>query len=265
MNAPTDDDRPFGRGPQGRWYQRSDGSEDHRRIKRLRRDLIEARPDGAEAPGEALSLVVSGSGEGIDSLPLVSGNLGNDVSRGPEAVNSQTLPPLPRHPVGAIADEAGAQKRSGLRIAEGLRNLEAVPVVGYGVFGVAAIPGIAGEKGCIAQVFLSLPAVRAGTAGPSEPGYPHPVADPETGDPLADLRDGPDDFMTENEGKLGLASSPSTICRSVRQTPHTPTLIKSSSGEGIGTGIVRISRGRPGSWNTMARIFSAISISFLRR
>ena len=37
---------------------------------------------------------------------------------------------------------------------------------------------------------------------------------------------------------FGAVNSPSTICRSVRQTPHTDTAIRTSPGPGVGIGLV---------------------------
>src|SRR5829696_957359 len=48
-------------------------------------------PLGAKLPGELLRLLVVRAGEGEDAPALVHGDLGHDVGRGPEAVETEPL------------------------------------------------------------------------------------------------------------------------------------------------------------------------------
>lgn len=74
-----------------------------------------ARPFAAQLPGEGLSGRVSGLGEGEDSPTLPQGDLSQHMRRGTKAVEAQAGG-IPRHLVGAITNEAGAQQRSGLDV-----------------------------------------------------------------------------------------------------------------------------------------------------
>ncbi len=51
---------------------------------------------------------------------------------------------------------------------------------------------------------------------------------------------------------MGSVKSPSTMCRSVRQTPQARTRMSTCSGPGRGAGTSRYLSGRPGASNTMA-------------
>src|SRR5262249_15939882 len=62
-------------------------------------------------------------------------------------------------------------------------------------------------------------------------------------------------------GSLGCGNSPSTTCRSVRQTPQADTATRISPAPGCGTGRSRMTRGWPGRSRTMARI-AFIDITF---
>src|SRR6185437_8985817 len=62
-------------------------------------------------------------------------------------------------------------------------------------------------------------------------------------------------------GSLGLASSPSTTCRSVRHTPQASTLMRTCPGPGAGSGRFSIVSRSWGQWRTMARMETAVRSS----
>ena len=70
----------------------------------------------------------------------------------------------------------GAQQRGRLRVAIRGGQGKAVPVVGDGVVRIAAVNGVAGEEGVVAEVFMPGLAGAAVAAGVAQPGYADPVA-----------------------------------------------------------------------------------------
>ena len=98
-----------GYGPQRRRHQAPHRGEDDGGVERLwRRGLRPARPLDAERAGEPLGILISRSGEGEYAPSLVARDLGHDVRRRAEAV--QTEPHgVARRDQGAVPDEAGAQ------------------------------------------------------------------------------------------------------------------------------------------------------------
>ena len=73
------------------------------------------------------------------------------------------------HAQAAESDDAGAQQRRGFEIIEsrGQRNREVR--ARHGILGVAAVHGVSGEGGRIAQVFFAAAAVLAGSVDPGHP------------------------------------------------------------------------------------------------
>ena len=105
--------------------QRTDGREDDRSVEFLRRLLARsAGPCASERAGEGLRLTVAVASEGEHAPALPSGDLGDDVGGGSEAVKAEPLASagdLQR----AIADQSGAQQRRGLDIVELVGNAQA--------------------------------------------------------------------------------------------------------------------------------------------
>jgi hypothetical protein len=87
----------------------------------------------------------------------------------------------------------------------------------------------------LAQIFSARFAEATLTAGVMQPGDADPLAYFDLLDARADLLDDPDDLMTSN--------SPSTTCRSVRQTPQAVTRTSNSSSPGDGAATSRNSSG----------------------
>ena len=84
------------------------------------------------------------------------------------------------------------------------REGEGVALVGHGVFGVAAVEGIAGELRRVAEVLPAPAAVAAPAAGVAQPGHADAVADPEFFDPRAHRGHGADDLVADDQGQFGL-------------------------------------------------------------
>ncbi len=82
-----------------------------------------------------------------------------------------------------------------------------------------------------------------------------PIAKPVTPSPIAAMR--PTISWPGTTGSLGFGSSPSTTCRSVRQTPQAATSTTISSAAGSGSGRSRMTSGRRGSSSTIARMTAA--------
>src|SRR5581483_8405724 len=110
----------------------------------------------------------------------------------------------------------GTQERRRLRVGVPVGDGEAVPLVGHGVLGVAAVERVTGKLRVVAKVLAAGPAVRADAVGRPEPRHADPGAGTTAG--------------------LGCGRSPSTTCRSVRQTPQARTRSRSWPGPGSGTG-----------------------------
>src|SRR6266542_2284940 len=64
----------------------------------------------------------------------------------------------------------------------------------------------------------------------------------------------PTTWCPSTSGSFGSGSSPSAMCRSVRQTPQAETSTSTSPGPGSGSGSSASCRGRPGALRTIARI-----------
>ena len=73
------------------------------------------------------------------------------MRRGAEPVEAQALG-VAGHPQRAIADQPAAQQRRRLEVVEVVGQVQAVPRVGHGALGVAAVDVAAGEAGPHAQV-----------------------------------------------------------------------------------------------------------------
>src|SRR5579883_355961 len=81
-----------------------------------------------------------------------------------------------------------------------------------------------------------------------------PSSSPVTPEPIASIR--PTISCPGMTGSLGLDNSPSTTCKSVRQTPQAPTLILISPAPGCGSGRSSSMSGVQISFKTIARMTS---------
>ena len=256
---------PFRHRFQRQRYQLSGGSEDDGGVQPLRRrGGGVARPLRPHLPGELLGGGVARPGEGEDPPALVPGHLRDDVRRRAVAVEPQPLR-VTGHGERPVADEPGAQERRGLRHRVPGRDGKGVAVVGHRVLGEAPVDVVAGELGVVAQVLPAAPAVRTGAVGPAQPGHAHQVADRAsavTSGPV--LSTTPTIWWPMISGRLCGGSSPSTMWRSVRQTPHACTLIRTCPGPGSGTGTSARRSGPPVASKSMARISSLLRASWAR-
>jgi hypothetical protein len=89
------------------------------------------------------------AGEGEDASALVCCDLGHDVGRGPEAVETESLG-IAGEAQRAVSDQAGAQQRSSLQVGETLGDRKAETTVGQSIFGIAAVDLVPRELGVLA-------------------------------------------------------------------------------------------------------------------
>ena len=132
----------------------------------------------------------------------MDGNLGNNVGGCAEPVDAE-MPDIPaHHAVRPVPYQPGAQQGGRLRVTVRGGQGKAVPVVGDGVVRIAAVNGVAGEEGVVAEVFMPGFAGAAMAAGVAQPGYADPVPGAERDCRAACLDDGADDLMAGDEGQL---------------------------------------------------------------
>src|SRR5213078_4498911 len=124
---------------------------------------------------------VAGAREGEHTPSLVARHLRYEVARGSEPVDAEPLRGA-RRGERAVADEAGAQERRRLRVAQPLGQGEPERRVREDAVGVAAVEGVAGERGAVAEVLAAGAAVGTFAAGPAEPRDADAVAGAEAGD-----------------------------------------------------------------------------------
>ncbi len=218
-------------GGERRRHQCADRREDDGGVQRLRRRASEPPAHcRAEAPGRTPARPVAGPGEGEHSPALVARHLGNDVRRRAEAVDAEAFA-SPAMPQAAVADQPGAQQRRRLDVAiRGER--EAIALVGDGELGVAAVELVAGEAGAVAQILAAVAAIRHTPQVQPSQGTPTRSPTCEASAALALVDDGPTISWPGTSGSFGSGSSPSTTCRSVRQTAQAPTAISTCPGPG---------------------------------
>ena len=161
------------------------------------------RRGAAERQGEGLRFGVAGAGEGVDAAALPDRDLGEDVGGGAEAVEAEHRR-LAGQLERAVADQAGAEQRRRLDVAERVGKGEGVAGVGDAVGGEAAVAGEAGEQGIVAEILAALAAIGAMAAGPAEPGNADPVADAEALRALAQRRDPADDLVAGHDRQRAL-------------------------------------------------------------
>ncbi len=116
-----------------------------------------------------LGLGVARTGQSVHIPPLPTRHLCDDMSRRAKTVDAE-FAAVASHHQGAPADQAGAEQRCKLRVLAVFTERKAVTRVCHQVGGKAAVPRITGEQWIIAEIFLTLPAIRAVPAGRPEPG-----------------------------------------------------------------------------------------------
>ena len=205
-----------------------------------------AGPLGAELAREALRRVVAGAREREHAPALVAGDLADDVRGGAEAVEAEPLG-VAGHPQRAVADQPGAQQRRGLEVRVAVGDREAEARVGDRVLGEAAVEVAAGEARAVAQVLAAGAAVAARAAGPAQPRHADALARPGARCRRSGAR--------ARRGGGCRRSSPSTTCRSVRQTPQACTRISTLAVGRARAPAARPRRsGGPGASSTIARM-----------
>ncbi len=98
--------------------------------------------------------------------------------------------------------------------------------------GKAAVSRIAGEERIVAEVLPIGDAVGTAAAGAPQPWNADACAERSMGDPIPDCLDDTDNLVPGTMGSFGLGSSPSTTCKSVRQTAQASTRTKTSPDPG---------------------------------
>ena len=103
------------------------------------------------------------------ALPRMQ-HFNRQVRRRSEAEQSDTLAGLHfRHAQAAKADDPSAQQRSGAQIVERAGKREDEVGARDSILGVAAVHGVSGECGCVAEVFLVMTAIPASAVGAADP------------------------------------------------------------------------------------------------
>src|SRR4030095_5583533 len=145
------------------------------------------------------------AGEGINVNAPMARGVDCDVRRGAESVYAQTFTGRRAgnagQPQRAKADDARAEQRRGLFVAEGFRNRVDEISRGDGVFGVTAVDQPSGERGVLAKVLFAFTAVFAHPASLMQPRDTHAVADLESRHSRPNLLDASDDLMAGNNGQ----------------------------------------------------------------
>src|SRR5262245_59362855 len=123
------------------------------------------------------------TGESVNVNAPMTRDLDRDVRRRAESVYAQTFAGRwagnARQPQRAKADDARAEQRRGLFVAEGFRNRVDEISRGDDVFGVTAVDQPSGERGVLAKVLFAFTAVFAYAASLMQSRDTHTVADLE--------------------------------------------------------------------------------------
>jgi hypothetical protein len=122
------------------------------------------------------------------------------VGGSPEAVDAEPAARLHLGELeGAIADDAGAQQRRRLGVAEHGRERVREALVDDRVVGESAVGVIAGELGALAKVLAARAARLARAARGAKPGDADAVSGPEAVRVRTGTLDAPDDLMTRHD------------------------------------------------------------------
>src|SRR5262245_44753853 len=154
-------------------------------------------------PGKGLRGRVAWACEGVDAAPLELGDLGEDVGRGPKAVDAQSGRRT-GHAQGPVADQPGAEQWRGRGVRVGLRQRKTVVRVGHRVLGVSSVDLVARKARRVAKVFLAVLAIAAATAGMPQPGDADTIARAERTHSGTNGFDAADNFMAGYDGQLRL-------------------------------------------------------------
>ncbi len=131
-----------------------------------------AGPHGAKF--ERKLLVLCAAGAGIDFGSPVARYLNGDVRGRAKPVEGETLAALDaRKSQRTKSDNSGAEKRRGLIVAKGFGNRIDKLLGSDGVFGVAAVHGVAGESRMVAKIFFAGAAIFASLIGAVQPRNSH--------------------------------------------------------------------------------------------
>ena len=214
--------------------------EDDRRVERLGRRLVRAAgPDGAERARERLRRHVARTGEGEDPPSLPARDLRDDMRRRRRSRRGPDVLAFAGH------DRASAS-RSGRRTAAARARRrrraspsgKAIARIGDVVGGEAAVARVAGEERRSQRFSRPRAAVAATPQVCPSQRNADPLAEldsPSTPRPTASTR--PTISWPGNDRQCGSGSSPSTTCRSVRQTPQASTRTTNSRGPVPGRGV----------------------------
>lgn len=198
MNPAANDGSTLYDCPQRHGNERAGRGENDGRVEHPGRRLAGGtRPDCPEIASELLRLDVSGPCERIDLTTLEKRNLGDDVSRRSETVDTEPSS-VPGHNQRAITDETCAQKRCCLGVRITFRDREAITLIGDGVFRVAAVERVTRKSRVVAEVFSSRAAIPALATRPSKPGSANSLTDTETVGARPDAIDEADNFVSRD-------------------------------------------------------------------
>ncbi len=156
-----------------------------------------ADPGCSEGLG-LLAVVFAASGDEDFAVPVAE-DFDGLRGGGSEAEEAYALAGLrARYAQAAEADDAGAEERGDVGVVEGGGQGEDEVGADEGVFGVAAVDGVAGEGGVVAEVFFVAEAEGAGAVDAADPGDADAGVCGEFGGGAFD--DFADDLMAEGEG-----------------------------------------------------------------
>src|SRR5262245_21355462 len=145
------------------------------------------------------------AGEDVNVNAPMARDLDCDVRRRAESIYAQTFAGRragnARQPQRAKADDARAEQRRGLFVAESFRNRIDEISRSDDEFGVTAVDQPSSERGVLAKVLFAFTAELAHAASLMQPRDTHAVADLESRHARPDLLDAPDDLMAGNNGQ----------------------------------------------------------------
>src|SRR5215469_8857528 len=142
--------------------------------------------------------MVAGACEREDSPPLMASDLRDDVRGSAKSIDAKPWR-VSRHAQTAIADEARAHERRGVRVIEDRWDRKAVCGVGNRVLRISAVDVVPGELGVLAEILAAASAVDARAVDPSQPRHADAIARGEGVDAFTRLLDDADDLMSEHE------------------------------------------------------------------
>ena len=181
-----------------------------------------------------LRRLIASGGEREHLALVIHRHLRNEMGRRAKSIQSEPSR-IADHSIRAVSNQSRAHQRRGFLIVITSRQLECISRVGGGVFRIAAIAMVTGETGVDAEILVAAAAHCALAAGVAEPWDADAIAHREPGHLVADRLHSADDFVSRHHRKKNGGNSPSTRCRSVRQTPHARTLTSSSPARAIGS------------------------------